>query len=188
MSDRFYVESSIGGDSATLTGQEAVHVRRVLRARVGDRIQLFDGSGCEFAAQITELRKETVHCAILERQPHERELARPLVMGVALPKGERQRVLVEKLTELGVTALVPLITERSIVQPDEQTVSRLQRAVIEACKQCGRLRLMQIHFPQTLPEFLQAPDHAGVRLIAHPRADGTPAPGRGGRSHGCHRP
>ncbi len=168
MSDRFFVELPITGDSATLTGQEAVHLTKVLRARIGDVVVLFDGSGVEFSARVAHVEKNAVHCAILEPRRIDRELTPWVALGVALPKGDRQRVLVEKLTELGAASLTPLITARSVVQPDEQTVVRLRRSVIEASKQCGRNRLMMIGSPLKLSEFLAAPAPNVLHVIAHP--------------------
>jgi 16S rRNA (uracil1498-N3)-methyltransferase len=87
-------------------------------------------------------------------------------LAVALPKGERQKWLVEKATELGVTCLVPLITERGVVQPAQAALERLRRTVVEASKQCGRNQLMEIGQPApAIDLFGQAPA-AGGRLIA----------------------
>jgi 16S rRNA (uracil1498-N3)-methyltransferase len=93
---------------------------------------------------------------------------------VALPKGDRQKWLVEKLTELGVTALVPLVTERGVAQPTASAIARLERAVIEASKQCGRNRLMRIARPQAWAAWIAAvaTNEGTLRLIAHP--GGTP--------------
>jgi 16S rRNA (uracil1498-N3)-methyltransferase len=170
MSDRFFVESPITGDSAVLTGQEALHLSKVLRARVGDVVDLFDGSGVEFSARIEEIKKDAIRCSILGRRETDTNLIRSMTFGVALPKGDRQRVLIEKLTELGVTSLTPLITERSVVQPDEQTAARLRRTVLEASKQCGRNRLMEIRSPCGFSEFLTT--ERGLRVIAHPANKG----------------
>lgn len=151
-----------------LTGDEARHLAGVMRARVGDEVTLFDGSGCEFAAKVTKLGKQAVELEIVARHEISRELDRPLTLGVALPKGDRQKWLVEKATELGVTRLVPLVTERGVAQPVEAALDRLRRSVIEASKQCGRNRLLEIGEPLALAEFsAAAPAHA-LRLIAHP--------------------
>ena len=90
--------------------------------------------------------------------------------GIALPKGDRQKWLVEKLTELGVTELVPLVTERSVAQPTDKAAERLDRAVVEAAKQCGRNRLMRIAPPQVWSAWLKSAESpkAPRRLVAHP--------------------
>src|SRR5262245_60455622 len=144
MSDRFFVDTPISGDRAMLIGDEARHLAAVMRAQVGDEVVLFDGSGAEFGARITGLKKNTVELVVLERREISRELPIPLTLAVALPKGDRQKWLVEKATELGVTRLVPLITERGVAQLVESALERLRRAVIEASKQCGRNKLMEI--------------------------------------------
>lgn len=71
-------------------------------------------------------------------------------MIVALPKGDRQRVLVDMLVQLGATSLTPLQCKRSVAQPTEQAVERLRRAVIESCKQSGRNVLMSVRPPVAL--------------------------------------
>jgi 16S rRNA (uracil1498-N3)-methyltransferase len=168
MSDRFFVESPIQGNSAVLTGQDANHLAKVLRARVGQEIVLFDGSGSEFLARISVIERHGIECDILAARPVDRELVRRIWVGVALPKGDRQRVLIEKLTELGVACLTPLISERAVVQPNEQTIERLRRAVIESSKQCGRNRLLEINPPCRPAEFFHSADSSALRLIAHP--------------------
>ena len=106
--------------------------------------------------------------SILSREPIDRELPFGLTLGVALPKGDRQKWLVEKAVELGVTRIVPLRTERGVAQPVEQALARLRRSVIEASKQCGRNRLLQIHEPQAWPDFVSGAADAACRLLAHP--------------------
>jgi 16S rRNA (uracil1498-N3)-methyltransferase len=147
MSERFFVETPIHGERALLEGDEARHLSRVMRAAVGDEVLLFDGNGAEFLARISAIRKSAIELAIVERRLIDRELPLELTLAVALPKGERQKWLVEKATELGVTRLAPLITERGVAQPVESAIARLRRGVIEASKQCGRNRLMEIGEP-----------------------------------------
>jgi 16S rRNA (uracil1498-N3)-methyltransferase len=83
---------------------------------------------------------------------------------VALPKGERQKWLVEKLTELGVARLVPLETERGVAEATPAARERLRRGVIEACKQCGRNRLMEIGAPRSVAGAI-ADMPAGSRVV-----------------------
>jgi 16S rRNA (uracil1498-N3)-methyltransferase len=126
----------------------------VMRTSVGDEVTLFDGSGAEFKATIETLRRADAEVRIIERREVDRELPFDLVVGVALPKGDRQKWLVEKLTELGVITLVPLVTERSVAQPAAGALDRLHRSVIEAAKQCGRNRLMKIAEPRSWNEWI----------------------------------
>ncbi|MBC7853884.1 MAG: 16S rRNA (uracil(1498)-N(3))-methyltransferase [Pirellulaceae bacterium] len=167
MSERFFVEQPITGSTAELVEGEAQHLSRVMRAAVGDEVVLFDGSGAEFAAKVARLAKSVVQLEILERHVVNLEPRVELTLAVALPKGERQKWLVEKLTELGAARLVPLITERGVAQPVDAAVARLRRAVIEASKQCGRNRLMEIALPREAVEYF-ANVSLSMKLIAEP--------------------
>src|SRR6476619_4914155 len=148
MSERFYSPHPITAGCMMLDGPEAHHLLHVMRAAVGDEVTLFDGTGAEFKATVEPLRRTDAELRIVERNEIDRELPFALVVGVALPKGDRQKWLVEKLTELGVTTLVPLVAERSVAQPAGSVLDRLRRSVIEAAKQCGRNRLMRIAEPK----------------------------------------
>jgi 16S rRNA (uracil1498-N3)-methyltransferase len=168
MSRRFFVERTIDGPRVELDGAEAHHLIHVLRAAQGDVVTLFDGQGGEFEATVEKLGRSAVELHVGERQAIERERLHALVLGVALPKGDRQKWLVEKAVEIGATALVPLTTERGVAQPTSGALDRLRRAVIEASKQCGRNRLMRIDEPQVLADYLASVAGEGRRWIAHP--------------------
>ena len=174
MSQRFYVETPIHGDVAELHSTEAQHALKVMRCQVGDQVILFDDSGAEFPAKIARVERSSVQLSVLERRFVDRELACPLTIGVALPKGDRQRWLVEKTVELGVARLVPLVTERGVAQPIDKALDRLRRAVVEASKQCGRNRLMRIAEPMSVAAFCKSFPSASLRLLATP--DGQPWP------------
>lgn len=167
MSERFFLATPPGAGHALLEGDEARHLSRVLRAKVGDEVRVFDGSGVEWPATVAAIRRDEVAVDLGEPlQSVEAKLAR-LTLAVALPKGDRQKWLVEKLTELGVARLLPLVTERGVAEATDSARARMERGVVEACKQCGRNRLMEIAEPLTL-EALAAGFPAAVRLIAHP--------------------
>lgn len=169
MPDRYFVETPIVGDRAVVSGDEAHHLLHVMRAKVGQQATLFDGSGVEFSAQIERLGRTEAELLILRRVEVDRELPHELTLAVALPKGDRQRWLVEKAVELGVTRLVPLETARGVAQPVDKALARLRRAVIEACKQCGRNRLMEIAPSQTWSNYCREKQADGeLRLLADP--------------------
>jgi len=171
MSDRYFVESPVTSDRAVLAGVEAHHLLHVMRAKVGTRVTLFDGSGWEFDAVVGRTGRNEVELAIAGRQEIDREAPIVVTLGVALPKGDRQKWLVEKVVELGVTRLVPLETDRGVAQPVENVLERLRRGVIEASKQCGRNRLMKIAEPKSWRVFLADNEKAACRLVAHPRQE-----------------
>ena len=165
MADRYYCEEPIEGPTASLSGNEAHHLLHVMRAQPGDEVIVFDGQGGEFAAEITNCGRAEVELSVGPRQEIERELAFRLKLAVALPKGDRQRWIVEKAVELGVAELIPLNTQRS-QKSQSEPAAKLQRYVIEASKQSGRNRLMEIASPVGFAELLRM--EAGRRLLAHP--------------------
>lgn len=166
MSERFYITAPPTDGHATLDGPEAHHLLHVMRAQPGDSITLFDGQGSEYPATIEKCSRSEVLVAVGERAEVDRELPVRITVGVALPKGDRQKWLVEKLTEMGASRVVPLSTQRSVADLKGKSLEKLRRSVIEASKQCGRNTLMQIDDPQPLAEFIAAA--TGTRLIAHP--------------------
>lgn len=170
MSERYFVAPPVSGERAALTDGEAHHAIHVMRVGPGTEVVLFDGSGAEFEARVDRVGRKEVELVVVSRREVDRELPFELVLGVALPKGERQRWLVEKAVELGVGRIVPLVTSRSVARPTPGALTRLRRTVIEASKQCGRNRLATIDNPLDWTEFVAQPQDAHRRLLAHPDA------------------
>ncbi len=184
MADRYFSSRAIpfsegvGPTEFTLDGEGAHHLIRVMRVKPGERLVLFDGTGAEFDAAVTEVGKKSLALEILARRTENRELPVPLWLAVALPKGERQRWLVEKAVELGASHFVPLLAERSVVKAGEAAGERLERMVVEAAKQCGRNTLMKILPARTSRELFRGADGSSaeedgmprdaVRILAHP--------------------
>jgi 16S rRNA (uracil1498-N3)-methyltransferase len=174
MSERFFVPSI--GETTRIEGVEAHHLLHVLRARIGERVTLFDGSGREAVAEIVELRRSDIQTRTLEASDVDRELPLRIEIAMPLPKGDRAGFLVEKLTELGVARLTPIVTGRSVSSASgsakAEKPEKLLRRSIYACKQCGRNRLLEIGEPIPFVEVLaKCPD--AVRWIAD--AQGSPA-------------
>ncbi|MGA2031953.1 MAG: 16S rRNA (uracil(1498)-N(3))-methyltransferase [Thermoguttaceae bacterium] len=170
MADRYFVEVPVSTPRAVLSGAEAHHLIHVMRAKPGMAVTLFDGSGAEFSALVERLGRSEVELQIVARQQVDRELPLDLALGVSLPKGDRQKWLVEKAVELGVRRVVPLLTSRSVAQP-AGAVARLRRTVIEASKQCGRNRLMEICAPSGWADFVGAEPEVSLKLLAHPAGE-----------------
>jgi 16S rRNA (uracil1498-N3)-methyltransferase len=171
MSDRFFLEGEPQGTRAILAGDDARHLARVLRARVGDEVIVFSGTGCEWPARVAHVTRDAVTLELgLARVDPPPQIA--LALAVALPKGDRQKWLVEKLTELGVGRLVPLQTQRGVAEATPAVLERLKRTVIEACKQSGRNTLMELG-RSTTPGELVAGASAATRLVLATR-DGPP--------------
>ncbi|KKK83144.1 hypothetical protein LCGC14_2796320, partial [marine sediment metagenome] len=164
-------ETPIVGGRSVLAGSEAHHLTHVMRAKPGTRVVLFDGCGSEFDAEVVQLGRSEIELEILSGREISRELPVQMTLGVALPKGDRQRWLVEKAVELGIARIVPLTTGRSVAPPVRQALKRLQRTVIEASKQCGRNRLLEIAPPQEWPDYVAGSEAVSTRIVAHPHAE-----------------
>ena len=177
VSHRFYSSIPIDSTDVTLEGAEARHLKHVMRAVTGDEVVLFDGRGTEFVAEITSTSRQEVQLVVRKKVEIDRESAVRLTIAVALPKGDRQKFLVEKCVELGVSTLVPIITEHGVARPSDAVIGKLQRAVIEASKQCGRNWLMQVSPPQNCQAYFQSVDPQAVRWIAAvPRSEAAVDP------------
>lgn len=169
MADRYFVSEPLTGNRVRLSDEEAHHLAHVMRVKPGYQVVLFDGSGDEWQAQVTAVGRAEVELQLLTRQEVDRELACDLTLAVALPKGDRQRWLVEKAVELGVRRMTPLTTARGVVQVGDASLARLRRTVIEASKQCGRNRLMEISAPANCADYFAAVASQNVvRVLADP--------------------
>jgi 16S rRNA (uracil1498-N3)-methyltransferase len=179
--ERVYFPDPIVNGRAVLSGPEAHHLSRVRRAREGAPVELFDGRGRAFLGRIESVDRNRVEVAIESTSPGRPEPGVELTLATAVPKGDRFDWLVEKATELGVRRLVPILTERSVVDPRSSKLDRLRRVVVEASKQCGRDRLMELVEPISWQELL-ANGAEDIGLFAHPGGDSVAGLGPIGRA------
>ncbi len=154
-----------------------------MRGQIGDSVTLFDGSGLSWTGIVENIAKNAVMVRILRCVPDSIESPLRLTMATALPKGERQRFLVEKLAELGVVKFMPLRLERSVARADKKTTAKFRRYVIEAAKQCGRNVCMEITEEMPLADLLtphngHCPSDDDLKLILHPTSLGAEKPAR----------
>jgi 16S rRNA (uracil1498-N3)-methyltransferase len=168
MSERFFTPVPPVAGRGTLEGDEARHLTRVLRAKVGDTVSLFDGAGREWPARVASIGRDRVELDTAEPTVDPVAVGSPLTLAVALPKGDRQKWMVEKLTELGTARLIPLETTRGVAEATTSAQARLERGVIEACKQCGRNTLMEIAAGSPLDRLLAEVPAGVCVVIAHP--------------------
>lgn len=165
------------GLPCTLQGDAANHIARVLRLAVGDALTLFDGEGGEYAGRIQAIAKGTVLVEVGERCAVERESPLSLTLAQGVSRGERMDWVVQKAAELGVSRLVPVLTERSVVRLDARQALSKQRhwqgIAIAACEQCGRDRVPEVAVPVPLPELLHGLAPGGSRLLLSPEGTAT---------------
>lgn len=171
MTRRYYVpDLPARGGPVSLPDAEAQHAVRVMRLQVGDEIELFDGRGNQSQAVVHSIRRNQCDCDAAPVSQISREPSRIIDLGLALPKPDRARELLERLTELGVRSVTPLSAERSQRPPSDSLLEKLNRTVVEACKQSGRNHLLEIRETMRADEFF-ATGQGIIALIAHPHAE-----------------
>jgi 16S rRNA (uracil1498-N3)-methyltransferase len=167
---RLFIDAALQpGSALELPEPAAHHAVRVLRLRDGDAAVLFDGRGGEYEARLSLQGRDRVVARTAERRDVEREspLAMTLVQGVS--SGDRMDFTVQKAVELGVRAIHPVFSAKSVVRPSgDREVKKLahwRRIAIAACEQCGRNRIPEIREPVALERY-RAPDAAAKILLA----------------------
>ena len=175
---RVYVDAPlVAGTRVTLEGGVASHVTRVLRLRVGEALTVFNGSGGEYAARIEQAHGGKVAVAIGEAHAIERESPLTLTLAQGVSRGERMDLVVQKATELGMSALVPVLTERSVVrlaaQQADRRLNHWRAIAVAACEQSGRNRLPAIAPPVPLADLLRSGSDGSTRLLLSPGATAT---------------
>lgn len=167
---RVYLNGPLApGERTLITGDAANHISRVLRLRPNDPVVLFDGRGGEYAAKLAEVQGAKVLAEIGEHRAVERESKLDITLLQGIARGDRMDIIVQKSTELGVTRIVPVITERSVVKLAPHTAHKKHAhwlaIAIAACEQCGRNRLPEIAQPQSMSDAAADESLAGARRI-----------------------
>lgn len=161
---RLYVEKSLGaGARVELDAAQANYLGNVMRLKESDRLLVFDGASGEWLAEVAEAAKKRMALAVVE-QTRPQESVPDLWLAFAPVKKGRVDWLVEKAVELGVARLLPVITQRTIV--DKLNLDRMRSHIVEAAEQCGRTVLAQIDEPLKLEALLKARDPARTLYFA----------------------
>jgi len=163
---RFYAPANqFTPPTVTLAEDEAHHLSRVLRLPEGGRVFVFDGAGNEWECEIARAGKREAELTLLRQLDDPVESPLNLTLAQALVKGDKLDWIVQKTTELGVARIVPLITDHSDIRRAEeradQRLQRWQRISMEAVKQCGRRRLVEIAEPLKFEAFCET-ENAGL--------------------------
>ena len=176
---RFLIPDIPTEGEVVIAGAEAHHLLHVLRLRPDDEVVLFDGQGKEFEAVLTRCDKTTAAAKLL-KPVATRESPLELTVAVAVPKTDSMARIVQKLTELGVHRIVPLLTSRTAVSPRRAAgqSARWRRIAEEACKQSGRGVVPQIEDAVAFEDFIERDDHSCRLLftVGGPSLRGGPRP------------
>ena len=157
---RFFTDPAYVDENTAQIIEDAEHITRVLRMKVGDEILLFDGTGYEYKAVLTVIDSKECQAKILGKYHSAQEPQIQVTIFQGLPKSGKMEVIIQKAVELGVFDIVPMITERCVakMETDKKVTEKLKRwnrIALEAAKQCGRGRV-----PQVLPP---VPFHTAVQ-------------------------
>lgn len=167
---RFYVPTPhVENDLLKIGGNEARHIRRVLRLKTGDEIIVFDGLGKEYKGGIVEEGSSSVVIKVQNIFTPEKESPLEVTLAQSLLKGEKMDTLIQKATELGVKEILPFISSRSVPLlgklAELKRHRRWGRIAIEASKQCGRGVIPKIEPLRDYSEMLQTASLESLRLI-----------------------
>ena len=170
MTPRLYVEAALQPNaSVELPEAAAHHIARVLRLRAGERVVLFDGRGGEYEAVLAASDRGRVVAETGEHRPLERESPLAVTLMQAISSGEKMDFTVQKAVELGVAAVHPVLSGRSVVRLNgERGAKKLahwRRIAIAACEQCGRNRIPEIAEPVALDRYRPP---AGAKILLSP--------------------
>lgn len=173
---RLYLPKSLAIDTRlTLTDAAFHHAVRVLRLRSGAPVILFNGKGGEFHGVLDNVVRHGATVQVLDFRAQERESSLKVLLVQGMSRGDRMDYTLQKAVELGVKAVLPLLTERSVTElKNERLAKRLQhwqRIVIGACEQSGRNQLPQLLEPMALAKWLNNPPPRGIKLVLDPYAD-----------------
>ncbi len=151
-----------------LDADQSHHLARVLRIEAGACVCVFDGEGSEWECEVVAAGKREVVLRALRQLTEPVESGLDLTLAQSLIKGDKFDWVVQKATELGVTRIIPLLTDNSDIkraeERSEQKLQRWRRISLEAVKQCGRRRLVEIAEPISFMDFCETPGNQ-IRLI-----------------------
>lgn len=182
---RFYAPAGAfdaNGKTATLAGDEARHLRDVLRLTRGDEVFLFNGEGQEFRCSVQDVGRASSTLRVIEEvEAASNESPLKLTLAVALLKGEKFDLVVQKATELGVARIIPMKTTRADIRlPDnadvQKRVTRWQRIAVESAKQSGRAVVPQVMTPAEFAKLVSDTDWLDARRFMFSERDGEPLP------------
>lgn len=155
----------------SIFGDDARHIARSLRMAVGDYVTVSDGEGWDYECELLRIRDEECELGIISSDRGKTEPPCEITLFMAYPKGDKLELIVQKAVELGVTRVIPFVSERCIKRPqadrqDKQT-ARLCRIAYEASKQCGRSRLASVLSPIQYGEVLESLGNYDLKLFCY---------------------
>ncbi len=173
---RCHVDTPLAvGASLALPDAAANHLARVLRLREGDGCVLFNGDGKDYDARLTAISKRGVLADIVGARTVDNESPLQVILLQGIARGEKMDLILQKATELGVAAMVPVMAERTEVKLDaertEKRVAHWRSVIASACEQSGRARLPTLASPAALADAARTVDAGATKLTLDPTGD-----------------
>lgn len=167
--NRFFLPTASGVEPELfLEGEEAHHALKVLRIEPGEDVIVLNGNGCAFVCRCIAREKNRLRLQIVQKNFTPQNDYK-ITLLQAIPKGKLIELIIQKAIELGITKIVPLITERVVAVPDEEDSSKKQdrwkQIAISAIKQCGQTWLPEIEPPIKLTDYLKKTEPAELSLL-----------------------
>jgi 16S rRNA (uracil1498-N3)-methyltransferase len=156
------------GETTDISGEELHYLSRVRRHRPGDRVELRDGSGDAFEAEIKEIGRQHARLFVARKTPALRQSVFPVTLAVAVPKRNLMDDVVRKLSEIGVSRLIPLVTHRTDIAPKADKLARWQRIADESLRQCGRELPLEVSEISSFEAFVAKEPVSATKLLLHP--------------------
>lgn len=166
---RFFGEKK--NDKIVITGEEYNHLRNVLRLNVGDEILVSLNDENEYACEITSFGRNDAVCKIIGSKPCDGNPRKNIVIFQAITKRPKFEFIVQKATEIGITKIVPFVSEFVIAKVTENKMDRLESIAMNACKQCERTIMPIIDKPKNIDEVIASFKDFDLILFANERAD-----------------
>jgi 16S rRNA (uracil1498-N3)-methyltransferase len=168
---RFHVPGlDAAAAEAGLPREEALHLTRVMRLGVGDEVAIFDGRGHEFRARVVRADRDDVRVELGSPLVPAPEAHTPITLVQAILKGDRMDDVVRDATMMGVAAIAPIVTARTIAK--RQAVERWERVAVSSAKQCRRAVVPRVAPVASLQEWLASPPAGLKLLLVEPTAAG----------------
>jgi 16S rRNA (uracil1498-N3)-methyltransferase len=172
---RFFISSGqVSGNTIAISGEDVRHIGTVLRMMPGDELLLCDGKGTEYVVKIADIGRSEIRTEIVGQSKKELSRLR-IALGQGVPKSDKMDFIVQKATELGVSNIVPLMTERTIVKirDEEKRISRWRKIAREAAMQSNRPDIPTVETIRKFSDFLQTSNAGHGTLLLLPWEEGT---------------
>ncbi|HHX59074.1 MAG TPA: 16S rRNA (uracil(1498)-N(3))-methyltransferase [Candidatus Moranbacteria bacterium] len=154
---RFFVSKENIGEFIKITGDDVLHIGKVLRMREGDALTVCDGDRADYECKILEITKKEVICSIVSKHENTSEPSAEIILFQGIPKGAKMELVIQKCVEIGVTRIVPFISERTVAKSLGKN-ERWKKIAEEAAKQSGRGIIPVVEAPVSF-------EHAISRLL-----------------------